>query len=92
MSRQITATEAKNQFGVLLEEVLAGGRVEITKHGRVVAVLQAARTVVSYDWQPEGYSPAWVAREPEREETQAREAHFIPPRLARAAKLVKRGR
>lgn len=43
MARQITASDAKNNFGGLLEDVAAYGRVDITKHGRVVAVVLAPR-------------------------------------------------
>ncbi len=42
MSRRLTATEAKAKILALLDEVAAGGEVEITKHGRIVARLVPA--------------------------------------------------
>ena len=42
MSRKMTATEAKAKILALLEEVAAGGEIEITKHGRTVARLVPA--------------------------------------------------
>jgi antitoxin Phd len=35
----VTATEAKNNFGSVLDRVLAGGRLAITKHDEVRAVV-----------------------------------------------------
>ena len=37
MSKRISASDAKNNFGGLLEDVANLGRVEIPKHGRLVA-------------------------------------------------------
>lgn len=42
MSKQLSATEAKAKILALLDEVAAGGEVEITKHGRAVARLVPA--------------------------------------------------
>jgi len=42
MSRKMTATEAKAKILALLDEVAAGGEIEITKHGRTVARLVPA--------------------------------------------------
>ena len=42
VSRKMTATEAKAKILALLDEVAAGGEVEITKHGRIVARLVPA--------------------------------------------------
>ncbi|MGH8265653.1 MAG: type II toxin-antitoxin system Phd/YefM family antitoxin, partial [Steroidobacteraceae bacterium] len=39
MSKQVSASDAKNNFGGLLQDVAALGRVEIMKHGRLVAVV-----------------------------------------------------
>ena len=39
----LPATEAKNRFGALLDKVMAGGKVAITKHEEVRAVLLSAR-------------------------------------------------
>ncbi|MGH9059928.1 MAG: type II toxin-antitoxin system Phd/YefM family antitoxin [Acidimicrobiales bacterium] len=42
MDRQLTATEAKARLLALLNEVAAGGQIEITKHGHTVARLVPA--------------------------------------------------
>jgi prevent-host-death family protein len=42
VTRKLTATEAKAKMLALLDEVAAGGEVEITKHGRTVARLVPA--------------------------------------------------
>jgi len=39
MAKRISATKAKNNFGALLEDVAMLGRVDIVRHGRVVAVV-----------------------------------------------------
>ncbi|MBM5810472.1 MAG: type II toxin-antitoxin system prevent-host-death family antitoxin [Gammaproteobacteria bacterium] len=79
MSRKVSATDAKNNFGGLLEEVTARGRVDICRHGRVVAVvfspraleeLQRSRTLMPGD-------DAWGR------------THLIPPARARAARLLR---
>lgn len=43
MTRQVTATQAKATFLALLDEVSAGDEIEITRHGRTVARIVAAR-------------------------------------------------
>ena len=43
MAIKVTATEAKARILALLDEVTSGEEVEITKRGRVVARLVAAR-------------------------------------------------
>lgn len=45
MSIRITATDAKNNFGNLLELAAWHGRVDIVRHGRVVASVVAPRAV-----------------------------------------------
>lgn len=75
--RRIAASQAKNNFGGLLEQVAEHGRVEITKHGRVVAVVIAPRLVGSLDPEPKPASTPW---EP---------THMIPPRRARAARMLR---
>jgi len=40
--KTVTATEANRSFSKLLREVERGERIEITSHGRKVAVLQPA--------------------------------------------------
>jgi prevent-host-death family protein len=42
MARKMTATEAKAKILALLDEAGAGEEIEITKHGRVVALLVPA--------------------------------------------------
>jgi prevent-host-death family protein len=42
MTRSVTATQAKAEILRLLDEVAAGGEVEITRHGRTVARLVPA--------------------------------------------------
>lgn len=42
MPRKVTATEAKTTMLALLDDVVAGDEVEITKHGRTVARLVPA--------------------------------------------------
>jgi prevent-host-death family protein len=76
MSHRVSASDAKNNFGGLLEQVAAHGRVDITKHGRVVAVV---------------LSPRLFEQEPRVRDSRAApvsEEHMIPPALARAARIV----
>jgi len=42
MSNRITAFEAKNRLGHLLDRVQAGEEITITRHGRPVALLSPA--------------------------------------------------
>ena len=42
MTRKLTATEVKARILGLLDDVVAGEEIEITKHGRAVARLVAA--------------------------------------------------
>lgn len=42
MTRKVTASEAKAKLLALLDEVMAGGEVEITRHGRTAARLVPA--------------------------------------------------
>ena len=78
MSKRVSATNAKNNFGGLLEDVAALGRVDIVKHGRLVAVvmsprvLQAALSAAA----PEAAADSWGA------------THMIPADLARAARVL----
>jgi prevent-host-death family protein len=78
MTARISATDAKNNFGGLLELVTARGRVEITKHGRVVAVVMSPRLADSH---------GHTAGHPGAAERPG--AHMIPPGRARAARLVR---
>lgn len=54
MVRRMTATEVKARILALLDEVAAGDEVEITKHGRTVAKLVAARGPASLKGMMEG--------------------------------------
>jgi prevent-host-death family protein len=80
MAKKISATDAKNNFGGLLEDVAALGRVEVVRHGRVVAVVVSPR-----EWRSVsgGASPASVS-----EQEGWRRNHMIPASLARAARRV----
>lgn len=73
--KRISATDAKNNFGGLLDDVATHGRVEITRHGRVVAV------VLSPANASETGPP--VAEEPESSTAN----RLIRPDRARAARM-----
>jgi prevent-host-death family protein len=79
MSKKISASDAKNNFGGLLEDVAALGRVDITKHGRIVAVVLSPRAL---DSQGAGVAGARTAGEWGKN-------HMIPAELARAARVLK---
>ena len=80
MSKKVTATDAKNNFGGLLEDVAALGRVEIVRHGRLVAVVLSPR-----EWN----AATGVAAQPKAESAEAwRRNHMIPAPPARAARRV----
>ncbi len=78
MSKQISASDAKNNFGGLLEDVAALGRVEIVKHGRLVAVVLSPRALGAL--AAEGADRA--------QDAQWGEKHMIPPDRARAARML----
>jgi prevent-host-death family protein len=78
MKKRVSASDAKNNFGGLLDEVAASGRVDILKHGRLVAVLLAPRVLDSL-----------VARAVSGKQDKAwGESHMIPPESARAARML----
>ncbi|MGH2670169.1 MAG: type II toxin-antitoxin system prevent-host-death family antitoxin [bacterium] len=78
MAKKVTATDAKNNFGGLLEDVATLGRVEIVKHGRVVAVVLSPRALEAADGESRRASAdSWG------------EAHMIPPERARAARMIR---
>ncbi|MGA2565042.1 MAG: type II toxin-antitoxin system prevent-host-death family antitoxin [Steroidobacteraceae bacterium] len=79
MSKRISASDAKNNFGGLLDDVAALGRVDIVKHGRLVAVVLSARAFNSL--------PAAAVAGAHDE--QWGKKHMIPPELARAARVLK---
>ena len=80
MSKRISASDAKNNFGGLLEDVAALGRVDIVKHGRLVAVVLSPRAL-------ESSLAAGVAGV---QDSQWGDTHMIPPELARAARMLNR--
>ena len=47
MSKSISASDAKNNFGGLLDDVAALGRVDVLKHGRLVAIVLSPRAFTS---------------------------------------------
>jgi len=79
MSKQVRATDAKNNFGGLLEDVAVLGRIDIVRHGRLVAIvlspseLESVTRSVSVRNQPES-------------------THMIPKALARAAQIAREPR
>jgi prevent-host-death family protein len=78
MAKRVSASDAKNNFGGLLEDVAALGRVDIIKHGRLVAVVLSPRALSSSlpaDQVAEGVA-AWGKK------------HMIPPENARDARMV----
>lgn len=76
MSKTISASDAKNNFGGLLEDVAALGRVDILKHGRLVAVVMSPRAFQSAARAPEERAKAWG------------EKHMIPQEHARSARML----
>ena len=79
--KRISATDAKNNFGGLLEEVAAMGRVEVVRHGRLVAVVLSPR-----EWRSVS-----VGARPSQDSSETadwRRNHMIPAPLARAARRV----
>lgn len=75
MSKQVRATDAKNNFGGMLEDVATVGRVEIVRHGRVVAVVLS----------PSELERLSRAKGP----THGGRTHMIPAELARAARVTR---
>ncbi|MCC6527803.1 MAG: type II toxin-antitoxin system prevent-host-death family antitoxin [Polyangiaceae bacterium] len=77
MALRVSASDAKNNFGGLLAQVAELGRVDIVKHGRLVAVVLAPRLVEAALSLPAATDPDEAAR------------HLIPPEAARAARMVR---
>jgi prevent-host-death family protein len=77
MSKRVTASDAKNNFGGLLEDVAELGRVDIIKHGRLVAVVLSPRLLDSM------LNELKTAPRAEWGKT-----HMIPPGSARAARML----
>jgi prevent-host-death family protein len=80
MAKRVSATDAKNNFGGLLEEVAESGRVEIVRHGRVVAIVLSPREMQSISTRVPPSAAAGVDA--------WRRNHMIPAELARAARRV----
>ncbi|HET6631059.1 MAG TPA: type II toxin-antitoxin system Phd/YefM family antitoxin [Woeseiaceae bacterium] len=78
MSKRISASDAKNNFGGVLEEIAVSGRVDILKHGRLVAVMLSPRLLESLE------SAGAVVEQDRR----WGKKHMIPPESARAARML----
>jgi prevent-host-death family protein len=83
MAKSVSASDGKNNFGGLLEDVATLGRVDILKHGRLVAVMLSAREFEAVAGgadhgkeRREGLDGKWGR------------THMIPRELARAAKML----
>ncbi|HUA26445.1 MAG TPA: type II toxin-antitoxin system prevent-host-death family antitoxin [Steroidobacteraceae bacterium] len=76
--KQVSASQAKNNFGGLLDDVAALGRVEIVKHGRPVAVILSLRALeeIRAAARAQNQNGSWG------------ETHMIPADKARAARMV----
>ena len=76
--KRISASQAKNNFGGLLDDVATLGCVEIVKHGRPVAVVLSPRALeeIRKAGRPPSDRGSWG------------ETHMIPPGKARAARMV----
>lgn len=76
--KRVSASQAKNNFGGLLDDVAALGCVEIVKHGRPVAIVLSPRALEEARGAGRAENPraAWG------------ETHMIPPDKARAARMV----
>jgi prevent-host-death family protein len=78
MAKRVSASDAKNNFGGLLDNVASLGRVEIIKHGRLVAVILSPRELEALS------APAAQAAYP------AQNKHMIPAHLARSARMIRK--
>jgi prevent-host-death family protein len=78
MKKQVSATDAKNNFGGLLEDVMVLGRVEIVRHGRLVAIMVSPREWRAMATGHAGSNPGGEAN--------WRRNHMVPAKLARAAR------
>jgi prevent-host-death family protein len=80
MSKNISASDAKNNFGGLLDDVAALGRVDIVKHGRLVAVVLS----------PRAFDSLFFADAAAAQEGKWGRRHMIPPKVARTARMLNR--
>lgn len=76
--KRVSASQAKNNFGGLLDDVAALGCVQIVKHGRPVAVVLSPRAL-------EELRGAGCAHS---QRGSRGETRMIPPDKARAARIV----
>jgi prevent-host-death family protein len=79
MAKRVSASDAKNNFGGLLEDVAALGRVDIIKHGRLVAVVLSPRALKA---------AALPADELAEQGGKWGKKHMIPAENARGARMV----
>jgi prevent-host-death family protein len=77
--KKVPATAAKNNFGGLLEDVAALGRVDVVRHGRLVAVVLS----------PRAFAAASLVSDV-NEQGQWSKNHMIAPKLARTARMLNR--
>jgi len=78
MSKNVSASDAKNNFGGLLDDVATLGRVDIVKHGRLVAVVLS----------PGAFHSILGADAVTAQDGKWGKTHMIPPELARAARML----
>jgi prevent-host-death family protein len=78
MPKKVSVADAQNNFRGLLEDVSEFGRVDIVRHGRVVAVVVSPRVFKA--------DSGTYAREPRKH--QWNRNHMIPPSLARRARVL----
>jgi prevent-host-death family protein len=76
MSKTISASDAKNNFGGLLDDVAALGRADVMKHGRLVAVVLSPRAFDAFS----------TVGEAEEQDGHWGKMHMIPAELARVAR------
>lgn len=76
MPKTVSASDAKNNFGGLLESVAALGRVDIVRHGRPVAIVLSVREFRALREAAQSASAAPSANK-----------HMIPAHLARRARM-----
>jgi prevent-host-death family protein len=77
MSKVISASDAKNNFGGLLESVADLGRVDIVRHGRRVAIVLSVREFQVLLEAARSAGPA----------VPSESRHMIPAHLARRARM-----
>ena len=80
MTKSVSASDAKNNFGGLLDDVAALGRVDIVKHGRLVAVVLS----------PRGFSSSLAACAAEDQGAALGQKHMVPSESARSARMLNR--